>query len=268
VYTPPIDARVYRRERRAARNPLIVARFQAPTKAGSMFFIPTKLLRAALLATAVAAIPAFVGSFTASAQDWQHHPILPVPNNQAGMAAGRSMLESLGGIRSFEATFSGAADQLQRLAQNDPTFRNVKFDVRQMALRLLKERKEEFITEAARIHATYFTVEEMQRLAVFFGSPLGGRFQLLTQAFAANHNIDRQKARQEAAISIGLAPAEKAEIDAYVRTPDFQKFLRFHPIIVAGVKDIGTQWATKIAKEILDAAIRERSSQSAIPARN
>ena len=168
-----------------------------------MFCLTPTWLRAVIFA-AIFAIPAFVG-FTAAAQDWQHRSITPVPNNQAGIAAGRGMLESLGGIRSFEATFPGAADQLQRLAQKDPIFKNVKFDVRQMALRLLQERKEEFIIDAARIHATYFTAEEMQRLTAFFGGPLGTRFQLLTQAFVANHNVDRQEARQEAAISIGVS---------------------------------------------------------------
>ena len=224
-------------------------------------------LRAAFLAAAVVAAPALVGAFPASAQDWQHRPLSPVPNNQAAEFAARSMLESLGGIRNLEAAFPAMADQVQRLAQNDPIFRNVKFNVRQMALRLLKEGEEEFITAATRVHATYFTAEEMHRLAAFFGGAMGARFQLLTQAFVANHNVDRQKARDEAAVSIGLSPAEKAEIDAYARTPDFQKFVRFHPIVVAAVKDIATRWATTIAKDILDAAIRERGSQSAPSAR-
>jgi hypothetical protein len=232
-----------------------------------MSCLSAKSLRAVFLAAVVVSVPALVGAFPAFAQDRQHRPLSPVPTDQAAMSAARSMLESLGGIRDLEAAFPGAADQVQRLAQNDPIFRNVRFDIRQMALRLLEERKEEFITAVTKVHATYFTAEEMQRLAAFFGGPLGARFQLLTRAFAANHNVDRQKARDEAAVSIGLSSAEKAEIDAYVRTPDFQKFVRFHPILAAAVKQIATRWGTTIAKDIRDAAIRERSSQSAPYAR-
>lgn len=232
-----------------------------------MSCLSAKSLRAAFLAAAAIAAPALVGVFPASAQDWQHRPPSPVLADQAAVSAARTLLESSGGIKNVEAVFPRMADQLQRLAQNDPIFKNVKFDVRQMALRLLKEGQEEFITQAAKAYAVYLTAEEMQRLTAFFRGPLGARFQLLPEAFAANHNVDRKIALDEAATSIGFSPAEKAELVAYMRTADCQKFLRSQPVILATMKETAGQWGTRIAKEILDAAMRERSSQSGISAR-
>ena len=232
-----------------------------------MFFVLANFLRAALLAVAVFAIPAFF-ALPAYAEDSRDRPVSLVPSGPAGMTAARMLIESSGAIKNVKATFPGVADQLQRLAQNDPFLRNVKFDVRQMALRLLQEGEEEFLTEAAKAYAAHLTADEMQRLSAFFRGPLGARFQLLPQAFAANHNVDRKKAFDEATTSVGFSPAEKVELGAYMTTADCQKFLSSQPPILAIMKETATRWSTRIAKKILDAAARERNAQPGASARS
>jgi hypothetical protein len=230
----------------------------------------TYLLRAAMLASAI--IAAAFASFTpALAQDWRHPPavsaapVAPLAPTipQTALGAARALLEAAGGIKRLEERFPMMADQVQRLAQTDPVVKDAKFDVREMTLRLCKEHEAELITDVAKIYAAHLTIDEMRYVSAFYSSRTGVRFLQFSRALAENKDPDRRKAADEAGTAIGLTPLEKSQMSAQIKTPAMKKFVGAEPIISVEVLDAAVKWGNTIGKEITDAAIRERSSQSA-----
>ena len=51
-------------------------------------------------------------------------------------------------------------------------------------------------------------------------------------------------------------------------TADCQKFLSSQPPILATMKETAMRWSTRIAKKILDEAVRERNAQLGVYARS
>jgi hypothetical protein len=230
----------------------------------------TYLLRAAMLASAI--IAAAFASFTpALAQDWRHLPAASAPPAaplaptipQTALGAARALIEATGGVKRLEDRFPVMADQVQRLAQTDPVVKDAKFDVREMTLRLCKKYEADLITDVEKIYAAHLTIDEMRHITAFYGSQTGARFLLFSRTLVENKTPDRRKAAEETSAAIGLTPLEKAQMSAQVKTPAMKKFVAAEPIISVEVLDAAVKWGTKIGKEIVDAAIRERSSQAA-----
>ncbi len=224
----------------------------------------TSVLRAAMFAFAV--IAAVFASFTPTlAQDWQHSVAASVasPAAPTALSAARVLVERIGGIKSLEDRFFPTmADEAERLTKTDPVLNDAKFDAREMTLRLCKEHEDELIMDITRIYAAHLTIYEMRYLTAFFGSQTGARFLQFSRTLNANKNPDRRTASEEAATAIGLTPLEKGQIYSQIQAPAIKKYVDVEPIILAEVTDAEVKWGNKIGKEIMDAAIRERSSHS------
>ena len=153
--------------------------------------------------------------------------------------------------------FVAMADRLTLAAAADPTLRNTRLDVRQLALQLCHQREDDLIADIAKYYATRFTAEEMREVSTFYASEAGTLFLEFNQEQLKNPPT-RESA--SSAFTRRFSADQRTAIVNYLRSAVGQKALHLEAELKKKIGEIAGERGLKIGFDIERAL---RNSQAA-----
>ena len=102
------------------------------------------------------------------------------------VAAAQNLLQVMKFKTNVQPLFVAMVDRLTLAAAADPTLRNTRLDVRQLALQLCHQREDDLIADIAKYYATRFTAEELREVSTFYASEAGTLFLEFNQGQLKN----------------------------------------------------------------------------------
>jgi hypothetical protein len=189
----------------------------------------------ALLAVAVLASPSVA---TAQSSTQQH---------KSAIEAAQEFLRASGFVSFMEARFPVIAESFKKAAENDPVPLYSTVDVRLLALKLMKQREADLMSNMAELYAARFTAEELKQASMFYGSDMGARFVNFNRELASQNG---DPANFPGEIAKRFSAAERSQIMTFLTSAVGQKFLRYNPEIQKAARKIGIVWSRNIGLEI------------------
>jgi hypothetical protein len=173
------------------------------------------------------------------------------------VTAAQNLLQVMKFKTNVQPLFVTVADRMKLAAAADPSLRNTRLDVRQLALQLCHQREDDLITDIAKYYATRFTAEELSEVSTFYASEAGTLFLEFNQEQLKNPPT-RESA--SSAFTRRFSADQRTAIVRHLASAVGQKTARLQPELKKKIGELSVEWVLKIGFDI------ERQIRSGQPA--
>jgi len=180
--------------------------------------------------------------------------------DSARVIAAREFLEAIGFKSNLDAKFPAVAG---RIADSNPGLRYTNIDVRQVVLKILQQSEPDLEDQVAKLYATNFTTEELDKARDFYRTETGVLYSRFNREMNASPYTTPEIMRSE--VGKRFSPEQRAEVFNYLRDGVGQKMLRMLPDLLKAEKELTSRWGHK-ADEAIGRAVLKASSSAPLQA--